>query len=186
MFCSKCGKKNKDSQKFCTSCGFGGSNLASERVEGEKDTGRKKVVIGIALLASIPIIGIISGVILVTLNTAREKAADSSHVAPSSNVEVLVYETKSTTDLPQRLDDNTIWIDVTAESGAIRYHYTMYDLDVSGLADNDFKEILTPKICGNNNTKSVLDEGIPMEFVYTDEDSQKVFFVRLTGKDCLN
>ncbi len=75
MFCSKCGTKINDNAKFCKECG---ANLGlkenfeiqkvAEEVNAPQKTGRNPLMWILIFFLSVVVLGILSSVILATLN----------------------------------------------------------------------------------------------------------------------
>ncbi|OHA72107.1 MAG: hypothetical protein A3A27_02140 [Candidatus Wildermuthbacteria bacterium RIFCSPLOWO2_01_FULL_47_18] len=79
MYCKHCGNKMEDGVKFCGKCGqsISGTVAASHvPFEPHKTSVWVKVLIGIVV--GIPVLGILSSIVLASLNSAREKARDAA------------------------------------------------------------------------------------------------------------
>ncbi|PIR85625.1 hypothetical protein COU14_03355 [Candidatus Kaiserbacteria bacterium CG10_big_fil_rev_8_21_14_0_10_44_10] len=74
MHCKHCGNKIVEGAKFCAKCGqqVGSATPAHKPKDSGMSTGAKIVL---AIAVGIPTLGILSSIILATLNTAREKAS---------------------------------------------------------------------------------------------------------------
>jgi hypothetical protein len=95
-----------------------------------------------------------------------------------------VATAKASITLPYKIDAYTTWTDVTAETGAVRYHYTISGTDTSSVTNTTLKASLVPTLCNTPSTKAILDEGVNMEYQYTDLGSSRTFFVTVTQADC--
>jgi len=95
-----------------------------------------------------------------------------------------VKEAKSNMTLPNKLDEVTTLIDITAEPTAIRYHYELSDVDASKLSNDYLKNYLSSSICENADTKNLLNQDINMEYSYIVDSGEK-YFVYFTKADCL-
>ncbi|MEI7750035.1 MAG: DUF4190 domain-containing protein [Candidatus Moraniibacteriota bacterium] len=105
----------------------------------------------------------------------------------SSKVEIInqaVQGVKAQLPLPYKLDQVTTMVDVTAEPGAIRYHYVLSGIDTSKITNELLKNSLGASICQNKDTKNLLDQDINMEYSYSVENSTQKYFVSFTKTDC--
>lgn len=95
-----------------------------------------------------------------------------------------VREIKAEMVLPSQLDEVTRLVDISAQPDAIRYHYTLSNVDTSILSNTYLKNFLTPNICGSPDTRSLLvDNEINMEYSYV-VDTGEQYFVTFTRSDC--
>jgi hypothetical protein len=105
----------------------------------------------------------------------------------TSKVELInqaVQEVKAQIPLPYKLDQVTTMVDVTAEPGAIRYHYILSGVDTSKITNDLLKNSLGAGICQNNDTKNLLNQDINMEYSYSVENSAQKYFISFTKTDC--
>lgn len=105
----------------------------------------------------------------------------------TSKVELInqaVKEVKAQIPLPYKLDQVTTMVDVTAEPGAIRYHYILSGVDTSKITNDLLKNSLGAGICQNKDTKNLLNQDINMEYSYSVENSTQKYFVSFTKTDC--
>ena len=105
----------------------------------------------------------------------------------ASKVELInqaVQEVKAQIALPYKLDQVTTMVDVTAEPGAIRYHYVLSGVDTSKITNDVLKNAVGAGICQNNETKNLLNQDINMEYSYSVENSSQKYFISFTKTDC--
>lgn len=95
-----------------------------------------------------------------------------------------VRQIKAEMVLPNQLDEVTKLVDISAQPDAIRYHHTLSDVDTSSLSNTYLKNFLISDICGNADTKNLLDEGINMEYSYIVNTGER-YFITFTKADCL-
>lgn len=95
-----------------------------------------------------------------------------------------VSEIKSEMTLPDQLDEVTRIIDITAEQNAIRYHSVLTDVDTTSISNDYLKSYLGDSICQNADTKSLLQQGVDMEYSYSVDGSTQTYFVSFTESDC--
>ena len=121
-------------------------------------------------------------------NTQTEtKKTQPSNNGSASKVELInqaVQEVKAQLPLPYKLDQVTTMVDVTAEPGAIRYHYVLSGIDTSKITNDLLKNSLGAGICQNKDTKNLLNQDINMEYSYSVENSTQKYFVSFTKTDC--
>ena len=111
----------------------------------------------------------------------------STNKSGTSKIELInqaVREVKAQIPLPYQLDQVTKMVDVTAEPGAIRYHYILSGVDTSKITNSLLKNSLAQNICQNKDTKSLLNQDINMEYSYSVENSTQKYFVSFTKTDC--
>ena len=94
----------------------------------------------------------------------------------------IVREIKAEMVLPSQLDEVTKLVDISAQPDAIRYHYVL-SVDTSSLSNAYLKNFLISDICGNADTKNLLDYGINMEYSYTVDTGER-YFITFTKADC--
>lgn len=116
-------------------------------------------------------------------NTTSIESFDESS-SKSQIINQMVQEAKSQITLPNQVDEVTKLVDITAESEAIRYHYVLSGIDVSNLSNESFKQGLVANICTNNDTLSLLNQDIQLEYSYIVENSGQTYFVSILKADC--
>ena len=94
-----------------------------------------------------------------------------------------VREIKAEMTLPSQLDEVTKLVDISAQPNAIRYHYVLSGVDTSSLSNTYLKNFLITDICGNADTKNLLDYEINMEYSYTVDTGER-YFITFTKYDC--
>ncbi|MEA3272802.1 MAG: zinc-ribbon domain-containing protein [Patescibacteria group bacterium] len=94
-----------------------------------------------------------------------------------------VREIKAEMTLPSQLDEVTKLVDISAQPNAIRYHYILSGVDASSLSNAYLKNFLISDICGNADTKNLLDYEINMEYSYTVDTGER-YFITFTKYDC--
>ena len=94
-----------------------------------------------------------------------------------------VQAVKTQMSLPYQIDQVTTLVDVTAEPGAIRYHYVLSGVDTSKITNDLLKNSVGSGICQNKDTKNLLNQDINMEYSYSVENSAQKYFVSFTKTD---
>ena len=97
----------------------------------------------------------------------------------------IVREAKALAELPQQIDEFTVWNDIVAHSDSIRFHYTLSGEGVNDLSSDNLKNILQPALCNNQATRQILNQEISMEYSYNVSDPEKNYFFSITESDCL-
>lgn len=100
-------------------------------------------------------------------------------------IQETVKEIKAEMALPSQLDETTKLVDITAQPSAIHYHYILSNIDTSTITNSYLKDYLGVNICKNTDTKSLLDQGINMEYSYIVEGATQKYFVLFSKADCL-
>jgi hypothetical protein len=103
----------------------------------------------------------------------------------ASDVEEVTEFIKNSNDLPQRIDEVTVWLDVTAEEDAIRYHYELSNLGERAVSEELLRDFIEDGICADRDIKNALEGGIDMEYFYTVKETGEDFLVVFTKEDCL-
>lgn len=120
-------------------------------------------------------------------NPQTETQTTQPNNSGTSKTEIInqaVKEVKAQIPLPYKLDQVTTMVDVTAEPGAIRYHYVLSGVDTSKITNDVLKNAVGAGICQNNETKNLLNQDINMEYSYSVENSSQKYFVSFTKTDC--
>ncbi len=99
-------------------------------------------------------------------------------------VKQIVASAKSQTTLPSELDSVTTLTDIIAEPSALRYEYVLHDVDTSKLSNSAFRNLIISDLCKNESLKSILNEGIDIEYSYAVKDSYQTYFTSFTKTDC--
>lgn len=174
MICNNCKKEIPENFKFCTNCG---EEVNSVSTTPEKKKGMKSIVTSIV---SILVFLIAFGAVKYLM----QETISPSYSTPDLATEA-VKQAKTTITLPSKIDEVTTLINITAEQGAIRYHYILSGLDTDQLSNTQFRNYLKPSICENKETKYLLDEGVGMQYAYTVENSTQTYFISFTKSDCI-
>jgi hypothetical protein len=103
----------------------------------------------------------------------------------ASDVEEVTEFIKNSNDLPQRIDEVTVWLDVTAEEDAIRYHYELSNLGERPVSEELLRDFIEDGICADSDIKNALEGGIDMEYFYTVKETGEDFLVVFTKDDCI-
>ena len=186
MICKNCQNELSDNAKFCGKCGQKVVEAetftnAPPFVQGAKKKSWLGGVIGIIvfILAFATVRYLTQGVISPSANLNNQTSSDKAQLIADT-----VREIKAQTTLPTKLDEVTMWDDITAQPTAIRYHYTLIDADTSNLSNASLKNYLGPNLCSNKDTKNLLDQGIGMEYSYAVKGSTQSYFISFTKADC--
>lgn len=123
----------------------------------------------------------ITGVLTIILIAASL----TTYKPDQSTISETVNQLKNEIIMPSKIDEVTTLTDITAEPNAIRYHYILSGADYSNTTNEDFDNSITPSVCGNSDTRRMIDMGINLEYSYQDTDSGKTFFVSVTKQDCV-
>lgn len=116
--------------------------------------------------------------------TQTTPSSDNNSTSKTELINQAVREVKAQLPLPYKLDQVTTMVDVTAEPGAIRYHYVLSGVDASKITNELLKNSLGPNICQNKDTKNLLNQDINMEYSYSVENSSQKYFISFTKTDC--
>lgn len=180
MKCTNCGKENINSASFCKFCGH---KLASKDVPSAPKTNQKNKRTVLSSVGGI--------VIVLTIWLAARYLGEkgTSAVLDTPSKQELVRETvqqlKRENTLPKDIDEVTTWTDVVEQPNAIRYVYTLQDVDESQISNESLKELIAPQLCQSLDVKdNILDQNINMEYSYQVQDSAQSYFFVVTKNDC--
>lgn len=109
---------------------------------------------------------------------------ETQNVFTQEEIQELVREIKSEMNLPSSVDEFTTLDDITAEPNAIRYKYTLFNMDTSQLTNNSLRSHLINEVCNNADTFRLLSFGIAMEYSYKVKETNKTYLVSIIRPDC--
>jgi len=109
-------------------------------------------------------------------------AGDSKQEAIAKTVE----QVKEENTLPMQVDAITSWDDVTAESEAIHYHYTVTgtEAETAGITEDAIEQTVLPTLCSTEETRDILDRDIGMNYSYEIESTGDTYDLAFTKADC--
>ena len=108
----------------------------------------------------------------------------ASGPSKQQQIEQAVEQALAQFDPPQQLDDVTIITDVKAEPGAIRYHYSLVNVDPTQVTAEVLEGIVGPGLCAQPATRAVLDEEIAMRYTYLVEATGDTYELEFTKGYC--
>lgn len=183
MNCKKCGNKLEEGAKFCNKCG---EKVVAESapVSAEK-TGKKSTLTSVvSVIVFILAIGVGRYLTQGAFTSSTSPNTQDSNYSATELANEAVRQVKSSTTFPNKVDEATTWTGITAEGDAIRYYYTLSDIDTSSLSNAYLKNYLGTSICQNKDTRNLLDHGVGMQYSYAVENSTQTYFVAFTKADC--
>lgn len=137
------------------------------------------------------VVAVVIFFVFVGIDVSRQGSVDSSLQELSNTsqskedlVKQIVASAKSQTTLPMELDSVTTMTDIAAEPSAIRYQYLLHDVDTTNLSNSAFRNLIISDLCKNEILKSIMDEGIDIEYSYAVKDSYQTYFTSFTKTDC--
>ncbi len=185
MHCAKCGNKLEDSAKFCGKCGnvVGQVDSNISNKEAPEEVSKSKSVL-VGIVSILAFIVAFAGVRYLT----QESISSISGSDATSKQEIInqaVSEVRASTSFPSELDEVTTWTGITGTANAIRYQYTLHDIDESQVSNALLKNMLAPSVCQNVDTRNIIDADINMEYSYNVQGSTQTFFISVSKADCL-
>lgn len=141
-------------------------------------TGRR--IAKIFLVAVLVIVALLIAIAIIAGILSRQGPSTSSMAADT----VSELKSDNTFTLPQKVDDVTDLIDVTADGNTIQYHYILHDADTSNVSDETLRSNIQPKVCSNSSMKTLLDNGVSVEYLYSVQGTNEQYSFRVTESDC--
>jgi hypothetical protein len=127
---------------------------------------------------------VVSMVIVYWLSLSYDMNNLYTDITPDDVEEVVAF-IENSYDLPQTVDEVTVWTDVTAEEGAIRYHYELSNLGDREVSEALLRDFIEDGICADTDVANTLKGGINMEYSYTVKETGEKFLVVFTEEDCI-
>jgi len=144
---------------------------------------RKRKIIFCMVLGVIVIIAMFAAIVLVNVNQYVSKAKIAEILRSNDSPDSIVQQIKANVKLPEIINSVTTLTDITAESGSIRYHYTISNVNEQ-INVNTLKNDIIPSVCNTYDTKILLNKGISLEFFYIVEKTQQNFLITIVKADC--
>jgi hypothetical protein len=113
-----------------------------------------------------------------------EQLSTGNESLTQTDITEIVKEMKKSFTLPQKIDEVTDLVNVSAENNAIRYHYILSNVDPSQLSNKILFDAIKPSICSNSDTLKLLGTGINMEYSYSVQGNNQKYFITFTKQDC--
>lgn len=181
MHCQKCGNNISEESSFCGKCGGTVVKQINTKTVANPPEKAGKKIVGVV----ISILAFIIAFVVFRYITQQGISAVSNTTSKQDLIHQVVQIAKSKTSLPQELDKVTTYTNIEEDTGAIRYDYILHDIDESQVSNTVLRNILTPSVCQNPSTKSILDKDINLEYSYQVKDSAMTYFVTISKSDCL-
>lgn len=135
----------------------------------------------------IVLIGIVSAVILASLDSAREQAS----TIPSASIqdELKLAANEANYELPMMLDDETKLVRAYATpDNKMNYKYNLVNYSVLELEWIELKNAILPTMktqyCYNEDIEYYRNNEVPMKWHYYDKDDTFIGSIELSNKDC--
>jgi len=125
------------------------------------------------------VVGVVVGYLVYSL-VSGAFAGTSKQALIAANVEVA----KTQFDLPYQVDEVTVLDDITAESDAIHYEYTLTGIDPAAVSDEVLESIVLPGLCSTKETKELLDKDVAMKYSYVVSETGDSYDLVFTKNDC--
>lgn len=108
----------------------------------------------------------------------------SQSAAVAEGLAKAVSQVKPT--LPNKIDDMTTMIGISAVGTRLTYLYYLdtKKFKVGASFENDIRDHVVPKVCGEQKTKQALNYGATYEYSYVDVESKPLGTVVVSSKDC--
>ncbi|KKS92618.1 MAG: hypothetical protein UV68_C0041G0005 [Candidatus Collierbacteria bacterium GW2011_GWC2_43_12] len=174
MNCKNCGIEIETNTKFCGKCGKE-VVVEADATPKKKTKGTYKLIKATSLVPYF-VVGVIS---MIGFNLARGNT-------PSLAVE-LAKSAKESMTLPYRINETVVISDITAEKNAVRTHYIISGINISGSEKDLLRNASLVENCNKDSVqwKKILNQGVDMEYSYTVKDTDQNFLISITKADCL-
>lgn len=116
-------------------------------------------------------------------NTNRNKSVSQAK-NPTEVARDAVTEAKKTNKLPSEVDKITTLNDITSSGNIIKYTYTIHDADTSQLSSASLEATVKPAACAESSVKSLLSQGVNLQYFYTVKESGDIYSFTLTRYSC--
>ncbi len=151
--------------------------------EADNDTaGLKKSLSG--YIAWVVFIGIVLLFQVWAAGGFQSSNISSSYETSDELARRAVQEAKESTTLPYDVDEVTRLTDITSSGANIQYHYILHDADTSNLTSADLESSVRPSVCANTSTKALLDRGVGMQYLYSEQETSSSYSFTVTSIDC--
>lgn len=184
MHCAKCGNKLEEGAKFCGKCGnvVGQTDSNISNNDAPKEVSKSKSVL-VGIFSILAFIVAFAGVRYLTQEGISSVSQNSS-LSKQELINETVAEVRNTTTFPMQLDEVTVWTGITGTSNALRYQYTLQDIDESQVSSTVLKNLIAPSVCTNTDTRYILNKDINMEYSYAVQGSAQTYFFIVSKSDC--
>jgi len=176
----------------------GVQKIDPEKIREQKrgNTAGTVIVIIVGAFFFIAIIGILSSVVLASLNAAREKAQeaslDASHSTESVYEELKYAEeyANSLYDLPAMIDEETRLDRIYAsDNNKINYDYILVNYTADELEWSALENVLVPNIensfCNDSSFEYYRERNVPMKWNYYGMYEGLIGSIELSSNDCI-
>lgn len=122
--------------------------------------------------------------VLFRSNAQESTGQDDKDITNEDIVNAIIQSSKSDNTLPHKVDDRSTLTDITPEHNAVRYHYTLSNIESMQVDNEILKEGLVTLVCNTDFAHSLFGRNISLEYSYIVENSSDTFFVTLSQGDC--
>lgn len=109
---------------------------------------------------------------------------EQKEVPKQELIDQTVKEAKASESFPIELDEYTIFTNITAEDGAIRYHYEIRGVDASKISNDLLKANTLKELCSDEGIKYLLGKDINLQYQYMVKGTKQEFMFEVGRKDC--
>lgn len=155
-------------------------NVVKER---NGDTSKLKREIG-GYVAWVVFIAAVLAFQVWSLGGFQLQSNSSSSQTPTELASQAAQEAKASSTLPSELDEVTRFTDITSAGNNIQYHYVLHDADTSTLTSEALRDSIQPKVCANTSTKSLLERGVNLQYLYTVQENSEEYSFTVSNSDC--
>lgn len=184
MHCAKCGNKLEENAKFCAKCGNTVGQTQEDVSNDAPENVSKSKSILIGAVSILAFIVAFAGVRYLTQEGISSISGNDT-VSKQEIINQAVSEVRSSTSFPMQIDEVTLWTGITGTSNALRYQYTLQDVETSQVSNAMLKNLIAPSVCANTDTRYILDNDINMEYSYAVQGSSQTYFFVVSESDCI-
>jgi hypothetical protein len=127
----------------------------------------------------------IIAVLILLMIAAIATGGSSGSSTSTTTAEDVASQFNSSNTLPQRVDDITTLVDVTASGNVLHYYYQIEGGDTSNLTNDALYTNVQPGVCSGDDMRQLLNEGMSVQYEYTIVETGAQYAVHIGNDDCV-
>lgn len=119
-----------------------------------------------------------------TPNLVITKPGNENKTEDSKKISEAIEQIRKDTQFPQRIDEITIWTNISIENGQIVYDYKLDQTDTTNITSENLKPIVKEWICSITSIKEVLKTNTTINYRYRDYKNNIIASFTINKNDC--